>query len=275
MVTSRLFLILLILNSAINLYGQDCKSCSNFYYSLSFQSDSLDVNSKSSHIFALMRKNNSSIFTDLQNKRADSLETIIWRNYNKNSTSISFKGVPNAKFKYYIVKDLDMADNAIMIYDKIGTGNYMYKDSTKIEWQLFNDKRSIAGFSCQMAKTKVFGRTFIAWFASEIPINDGPYKFRGLPGLIVELYDEKKYFVFSLIRYQKKDSDILDSVPDLRLRKLIVTSKDKFVAAKKNYKEGIVSRIKGSTISGSIGEERIRQIQENIKKNNNSLELKN
>lgn len=275
MVISRVLIILLIFNSILNLYGQDCKSCSKFYYSLSYQSDSLDIHSKSNHVFALIINDNTSIFTDIQNKKADSLETIIWNNYNKNSTSISFKGIPNAKFKYYIAKDLSVIDKPVKIYDKIGSGNYMYEDATKIEWQLFNNKKNIAGFSCQMAKTKVFGRTFIAWFASEVPINDGPYKFWGLPGLIIELYDEKKYFVFSLIRYQKQDFDVLTNIPELRLRKLIITSKDKFVRAKKNYKEGIVSRIKNSAISGNVGEERIRQIQESIKKNNNPIELTN
>lgn len=275
MVISRALSILLTFNSIFNLYGQDCKSCSKFYYSLSYQSDSLDIHSKSSHVFALIRNENTSIFTDIQNKKADSLEAIIWKNYNKNSTSISFKGVPNSKFKYYIVKDLNSIDTPIKIYDKIGSVNHMYEDATKIEWHLYNNKKNIAGFSCQMAKTKVFGRTFVAWFTSEVPINDGPYKFRGLPGLIIELYDEKNYFVFSLIRYQKQDIDIMTNLPELRLRKLIMTSKEKFVLAKKNYKEGVVSRIKSSTISNNVGEERIRQIQESIKKNNNPIELKN
>lgn len=39
----------------------------------------------------------------------------------------------------------------------------------------------------------------MAWFTTEIPINEGPYKFNGLPGLIIEMYDTEQIFKFSLV----------------------------------------------------------------------------
>jgi hypothetical protein len=109
-----------------NDYGQECNSCFKFYYSFSNQSDSLDVHSKSNHVFVLMKKNDSTLFTDIQNKKADSLEAIIWADYKRTkSGTISYKGVPNAKFKYYISKDLGSPKISVKVYDKVGTSNFL------------------------------------------------------------------------------------------------------------------------------------------------------
>jgi GLPGLI family protein len=41
------------------------------------------------------------------------------------------------------------------------------------------------------------GRPF---FAADLPFQEGPYRFHGLPGLIVELYDEQNDYHFNLVR---------------------------------------------------------------------------
>mgnify|MGYP003452363209 CR=1 FL=1 len=40
------------------------------------------------------------------------------------------------------------------------------------------------------------GRNYIGYFTPEIPISSGPFKFSGLPGLILELYDTKREVSF-------------------------------------------------------------------------------
>ena len=120
-----------------------------------------------------------------------------------------------------------------------------------MEWELINEKKQIAGFSCQKSQTFAFGRKFIAWFTTEIPISDGPYKFRGLPGLIIEVYDYQRHFVFSLIRHDKNDNEVVIKLPELRMRKLITTTKDKLMNVKKNHREGLIGRIK----NGPFGQE--------------------
>ena len=54
-------------------------------------------------------------------------------------------------------------------------------------------------FKCKLAKTTFKGRSYFAWYTIEIPINSGPYKFNGLPGLVVELFDSKKHYHFQLL----------------------------------------------------------------------------
>jgi GLPGLI family protein len=53
------------------------------------------------------------------------------------------------------------------------------------------------------ATTNYKGRVWEAWFSKEYPINDGPYKFTGLPGLIVSLKDSEGDHIFNLIQIKK------------------------------------------------------------------------
>lgn len=59
-------------------------------------------------------------------------------------------------------------------------------------WKLLGETKKIGKFTCQNASIRFRGRTFIAWFTTEIASSFGPWKFKGLPGLILEVYDSKK-----------------------------------------------------------------------------------
>jgi GLPGLI family protein len=45
-----------------------------------------------------------------------------------------------------------------------------------------------------------------AWFALDIPISDGPWKFCGLPGLIMEVYDKGEQQYFCINGLQQEDA---------------------------------------------------------------------
>jgi GLPGLI family protein len=63
----------------------------------------------------------------------------------------------------------------------------LIKDQYAINWTLTDDYSYVLGYRCQKATCKFRGRSFEAFFTSEIPYNDGPYKFDGLPGLILKV----------------------------------------------------------------------------------------
>ena len=56
----------------------------------------------------------------------------------------------------------------------------------------------ILGLRCNMAQTYYAGRNYVVWFTPDIPINDGPYKFCGLPGLVLDVQDKQNQHHFSL-----------------------------------------------------------------------------
>lgn len=81
---------------------------------------------------------------------------------------------------------------------------YLYEeDKIKFDWKILPDKKKYLTYTCQKATTTFRGRTYEAWFSTDIPISEGPYKFTGLPGLILEIQDTKGQYVYKCIGIQK------------------------------------------------------------------------
>ena len=87
--------------------------------------------------------------------------------------------------------------------------NYLVEEpAAAIDWKILKDTMSFSGVPCQKATTRFKGRNWIAWFATEIPFQSGPWKLNGLPGLIVEAYDDKKEVKFEFAGLENvKDAD--------------------------------------------------------------------
>jgi len=100
-------------------------------------------------------------------------------------------------FKNHETKKLSVierADETIFHYEE---------DQPDIDWAIQSDRKTILTYPCQKATAEFRGRKYEAWFTFDIPISDGPYKFGGLPGLILEIYDTQRHYVFSCIGVQK------------------------------------------------------------------------
>ncbi len=65
---------------------------------------------------------------------------------------------------------------------------YEEKPAT-FNWQLLPETDSVVGFACRKAVTDYKGRRYIAWYCADVAVHAGPYKFDGLPGLIVRIED--------------------------------------------------------------------------------------
>lgn len=70
------------------------------------------------------------------------------------------------------------------------------EDWEKPEWEISDETKEILGYQCFKATTDYRGRRWTAWFAPEIPVQDGPWKLCGLPGLILESVDNHREFHF-------------------------------------------------------------------------------
>ena len=74
-------------------------------------------------------------------------------------------------------------------------------DTYTIDWKISAETKTLQEMVLQKAECDFRGRHYIAWFNPKIPIPDGPWKLRGLPGLIMEAYDEKKHVQFLFTSY--------------------------------------------------------------------------
>lgn len=71
-------------------------------------------------------------------------------------------------------------------------------------WEIVNNKEpiSILGYDCQKAFTNFRGRTYTAYFTTDLPFNDGPYKFKGLPGLILKIESTDGYYTVEALKIE-------------------------------------------------------------------------
>ena len=89
----------------------------------------------------------------------------------------------------------------------LGAGYGRYTEpKPNFGWEILPETKDILGYKCQKAKGKFRGREYIAWFSSEIPRSDGPWKFSGLPGLILAVQDTRGDFVFTCTAIENKKS---------------------------------------------------------------------
>ena len=81
---------------------------------------------------------------------------------------------------------------------RIGSDSYKVLEDRVLDWKILPEKEKIGNWEAQKATTEFGGRKWTAWFCEEIPLSDGPYKFKGLPGLIVKISDADNSHVMEL-----------------------------------------------------------------------------
>ncbi|MDH5034154.1 GLPGLI family protein [Chryseobacterium cucumeris] len=113
-----------------------------------------------------------------------------------------------------VKRKINSFDNENFI--NIKNGYYTFKTIDKINWTIADEIKKVENYTLQKATTKFGGRSWTAWFCKDIPFNEGPFKLRGLPGLIFELSDAKKNFLYTLVKSRElpevsPTSDFLES----------------------------------------------------------------
>lgn len=167
---------------------------------------------------------------------------------------------------------------------------YSYPTEDLIQWKLSDKTKKYLHFNLQQATTNFGGRKWTAWFTKEIPLSEGPYKFTGLPGLIVLLEDDRNQYSFTLVK-SKKLEKTYDTSNFLELRygnKPLPISEKIYLKKSLEYYNDPLQEIRAEMKNGTIksyedGGKRyskpeelvplIREEQEYIRQNNNPIEL--
>ena len=270
-----------------------------FYYEYKYTLDStnkelntemmiLEVNSKGSKYYSHDRfVQDSTIQADLQKQiKAGS-----------GNLNITKKG--NSKVNYSVTKSYP--DYKVLLETAIGQDRYKVIEPTKPEWKILPEKKTIGTYQVQKAETSLGGRKWTAWFTTDIPLNDGPYKFYGLPGFIVQVIDDSETHSISLVGSRKLTTE---SVPQAQMPSgvtimgmggsAIEITKDKFKKLwqdfvndpSKNMREMLMKNIGGSTIQfkvknqdgseisdpNQVFKSYEQRIKDQIKKENNLIE---
>ena len=92
---------------------------------------------------------------------------------------------------------------SVLMISRIGQIKYNVKHGRILKWKISPENDVFGNFKIQKAESEFAGRKWTAWFTTEIPIQEGPDKFRGLPGLILKIYDSTNSHIFTLAGIQK------------------------------------------------------------------------
>ena len=261
-----------------------------FVYEYSFAKDSTKKTDVKKEMLVLDVISSGSKFYSYEKFKSDSLLVIeIEKQQHSDSDIIKFNPTYKGEITYSITKNYP--DFKTFLHIGLGTDEYKVLDDRKMEWKISSDKAKIGEFEAQKAETEMFGRKWIAWFTTEIPIQDGPYKFHGLPGLILKIEDFNQTHSFELKGISKNfDHQILKVQEKLLNSKEIPVTYSKYKKMylelrndpAKSLREMINSAGENFKMFGPDGVEvnpadmlrkRELQAQEEQKKNNNQLEL--
>lgn len=110
---------------------------------------------------------------------------------------INEQGIEPSNFLYFIFKNYPQKGQQIVDYPNMEL--FQYQEPMGQDWEFVEGDTIILEHPCQKAVCHYHGRSWTAYFATDIPISDGPWKLCGLPGLILRAYDHSDSFIFNCV----------------------------------------------------------------------------
>ena len=138
---------------------------------------------------------------------------------------------PDEVSKHYIIRPEvknddyyfnDTKNKRFTYTETLGGNMFLVVDDLKIKWEISKETKTIASYKTYKAITKFRGRTWEAWFAPKLAYPYGPWKLHGLPGLILEAYDESRKYTYTATQIYDNENNLsidLKKIPEITLRK--------------------------------------------------------
>ena len=103
----------------------------------------------------------------------------------------------------YFIEGNSLTEWACMpLYAEKDNGRYT-EEWPLMQWTLQDSTQTILDHLCQKATCHFRGRDFVAWFAADVPIKGGPWKFGGLPGCILKVYDTQHIYEWEAVAIER------------------------------------------------------------------------
>lgn len=152
---------------------------------------------------------------------------------------------------------------------------HVYKEPVSdFDWELQGDTMTIEGLLCQKAICEFGGRTWVAWFSPDLAFSSGPYKFQGLPGLIVSVHDTQDHWKFKIREIERPEAGYV--VPMDFFDTFKTTDKEDFFRDKHYYQDNYteIQEANGRDYMNAENRAKMKKnAQMGFKKHSNWIEL--
>lgn len=213
----------------------------NFTYLLSYKPNKLHKNIISQETFSLQVTDNQAIFVSENKLKFDS---IFKAQFKMNQGNIDIRNFPTNQSMSRFVIIQNNQDSKY--YESIARTKLFYSTPIITNWKLTNETKIINSITCKKAEVRFKGRNWTAWYSIDIPFPYGPYKFSGLPGLIIKITDETGDYDFELIK-SVSSKNLKGKIIDYKLinyNNSKEVKKEEFVKAKRDFKDNTKQQLK-------------------------------
>jgi GLPGLI family protein len=185
---------------ALTLFMQSIFAQTNrFVYQVTMKPDASDKNSiKTENAYLDISPEKSLFYSENRLKRDSIMQKAFQGGGGRGSINRDQMEGLRSNINYSIEKD--KTNQKVYYKDRIGRDIYSYEEDRPLNWKISSETRKIGDYKVQKAETDFAGRKWTAWFTTDLPYQDGPYKFGGLPGLIVKVEDDKGDYSFDLMK---------------------------------------------------------------------------
>lgn len=215
----------------------------------------------SSHQYVLLANSKESKFYSPRTEQIDSLNStpegeVKFKEMQRAAAlGGNYDDIPRRDGSMYVVKSTE--SGIMKVYDTAGMEQYIVEEPLEnIEWTLVEDSvKNVLGYDCIMATADYHGRKWTAWFTPEIPLQAGPWKLAGLPGLILEADADNGVYSFVATGIQNTDRPIIPVYLADRYEKI---SRKDFLKAKRSFLDNPLGQINakygasGVVVSGDV-----------------------
>lgn len=276
------YLILTILFFSFVVQAQG--TANRFFYELTYKphKDSLKTEKE---LMVLDIKKDKSIYQSYKKVELDSIFQNMLEESKKNRNSPDMNAFSSFKreefqeqiLKVYPIKEIQFSTN-------LGLDVYKYEETPNFKWKIEAETKKIGTYNTQKASVKYGGRIWTAWFSTEIPFQDGPYKFHGLPGLIIKIEDTAGNYSWVLsgnkTMPEKEDTpSMFEFMKQYGMSKDLTITKEKFEKLYKEHQKNPTAGLKQMLASYGVSsiDYDTREIEktnlERLARRNNSIEI--
>lgn len=118
---------------------------------------------------------------------------------------------PNRKTQDTDYLKIDHKNKELLSVEPFEANYILVKDEyPNLKWDISQEEKVIGKYKCIKATTTYRGKDWLVWFTPEIPLNYGPWKLHGLPGLIVEATDSTNTFSWAVEKIEFRKDPVFD-----------------------------------------------------------------